>query len=144
MTYPPPYNPALTLNSRRFLTLSQQPPSAEPVAIQLLATSHGPEQLESPESKPVHDQERPRTASSTFSNPASEHRTAEQGEGVVAAAAAAASDSAGGADSGSPDDATLVASGACTECSRENNTYLVEVVNYPTLQQARVPVAGPQ
>ena len=135
MTYPPPYNPALTLNSRRFFTISSpQASNAESAVTRPLNTSHGQRELREPApigSAPVGDAAaadatRPRTASTTASNPASEHR---DGEPAGASAAAAHRESL--------DDSTLVASDWCSECTRESNTYLVEVTNYPSLQHSR-------
>ncbi|KAK0643381.1 hypothetical protein B0T16DRAFT_391910 [Cercophora newfieldiana] len=59
-TYPPLYDASLTINSRRFLTLAPRPQPEDPSAADhpLASTSR-----------------RPRSASTTISNPASEHRT---------------------------------------------------------------------
>ena len=130
MTYPPPYNPALTLNSRRFYALSPRPRTAEAASTRPLDTSHGPAEPERVLSE--QNAQRPHTASSTFSNPASSaHGDADRG---------GSSGARGFGDRSSVDDATLVASETCTECVREtrsSNTYLVEVINYPALQLAR-------
>lgn len=131
MTYPPPYNPALTLNSRRYFTLMpiHAVGDCEPAD-----TTNGAQTASESSAKKaavVSATERPMSATSSAGATSGHANTTivihHASPGVPAAA-----------DNLSLDDrTTLVASeGACSECARENNTYLVEVINYPALQQS--------
>lgn len=130
MTYPPPYNPALTLTSRRYFTLppvhaggdcnkdsSDETPSTKKSAV-VVSTAERPQTTSS-------------STSSTSSNPAA------VGSPIVL-------DHPDNNSSSFLDDRTLVAStttataSLCSSCAHENNTYLVEVINYPDLQKAQV------
>ncbi|CAK7225689.1 hypothetical protein SCUCBS95973_005948 [Sporothrix curviconia] len=130
MTYPPPYNPALTLNSRRYFTL---PP--------IHAAGDCEEEDRESDKKDavvVTTEERPGTSSTggtppSPSSPSSPHRPAAATTNVAVQVPE---------DTASLDDRTLVASSVgtslCSACARENNTYLVEVINYPDLQSPAV------
>ncbi|OAA66799.1 Small GTPase superfamily [Niveomyces insectorum RCEF 264] len=153
MTYPPPYDPALTLNSRRFFTLSPAPDWTSTAA-------GAPHQDELPTSAAGGDDakkaavvvsavERPQTESSTASVQAAAAGTSNvhssnninnnnNNNNHVENEPEPTDPAATAADTFSLDDRTLVASETCSECAREHNTYLVEVINYPSLQSPRV------
>ncbi|KAH8911530.1 hypothetical protein BR93DRAFT_965315 [Coniochaeta sp. PMI_546] len=139
-TYPPLYDPALTLNSRRYFTLSPRPSSPPEPTTRPLDTSYGLPKLRQTSfedellttGERVGDEEdnRPRTASSTFSNPASLSR---RSNGHTAAKAA------GPSKTPSENPPAAVASDheqhqPCAECQREARTYLVELTNHPALR----------
>ncbi|KAL1895597.1 hypothetical protein Sste5346_005066 [Sporothrix stenoceras] len=134
MTYPPPYNPALTLNSRRYFTL----PPVHTLDCKDEPASPGGEGVKN-ENK--NDDETPSlkksavvtTAERPPSNSSSSSNSAAVGSPVVEHPD----------NTSSFDDRTLVASSTttaslCSACAHENNTYLVEVINYPDLQKANV------
>ncbi|KJR81934.1 uncharacterized protein SPSK_03167 [Sporothrix schenckii 1099-18] len=134
MTYPPPYNPALTLNSRRYFTL---PPvhavgDCEAEDVREPRSPHSDKNTRRKDAKKVvvAADERPRTTSSTAT--------------MSSSPAAVDLPAVDHPDNASFDDRTLVASSTttasslCSACARENNTYLVEVINYPDLQSAAV------
>ncbi|CAK7231263.1 hypothetical protein SEUCBS140593_007867 [Sporothrix eucalyptigena] len=108
MTYPPPYNPALTLNSRRYFTLPPIHAAGD--------CEEEPGQTTDKKDVVVTTEERPQTSST--GTPPPDPETA------------------------SLDDRTLIASSIgsslCSACARENNTYLVEIINYADLQSATV------
>lgn len=150
-TYPPLYNPSLTLSSRRYLTLSPRPCSPPEPTTRPLDTSHGgPPPLrqasfethflaadeEAAIDGEAQDRSRPRTASSTFSNPASLPRLRNTtAEGAAAAHAISGDEekeedrppSPSGAEQQHPPQKT-----ACPACRREATTFLVELTSsYP-------------
>ena len=92
MTYPPPYNPALTLNSRRYFTLPPVSVSASTFASLLPRSS--------------------RTGSSID-------------DCTLVGSSSAASSIA---------TSSAVAPPLCSTCIHDDNTYLVEIINYPDLQ----------
>ncbi|KAK3324066.1 hypothetical protein B0T19DRAFT_402324 [Cercophora scortea] len=118
MAYPPLYDPSLTINSRRFFTLSpHQPVDPDPVT-RPLDTSDG--QLAS-SSEP----RRPRSASTTFSNPGSQAPTTTNNNSPQPPTTPP-----------SPNDPALPPP-VCAACHREA-TYMVEVTNYPSLHHPKV------
>ena len=123
MTYPPPYNPAFTSCSRRLLTLAakkaepstpvlQSPPPLD-LSLGLSFDKNGREVL---------DAHRPQTSSSVYSedDPAS---------GVVRVPGPREAAPSRFESRGTPE--------TCAECVKSANTFMVEVINYPTLQLAR-------
>lgn len=149
------YDPALTISSRRFFTLTPRPPTPPEAITRPLNTSYGlPARL-----PPVRDtilsfepDPRPRSASSTFSNPASRHRN-EEGhhnqpqqqpqpdppspptEPPNPLPTPTPTPEASATPTPDPDPTP------CPDCLREANTYLVELTNYPALQRAKTRAA---
>ena len=120
-TYPPPYDPALMWNSRRYFTLHSYSDSPVVPVTRPLATSHGLDAFPKAEQHPP---ERPRSpgGSSTCSNPASEVLPEIwETENQVDASQVALSEPR-----------------PCAKCLREADTYLVELINYPALQSAKI------
>ncbi|CAK7214343.1 hypothetical protein SBRCBS47491_002108 [Sporothrix bragantina] len=122
MTFPPPYNPALTLSSRRYFTLSP---------IHAAGDCEDEIQPETDKKGAVVTVEQRLGTSSTGTTPPSSPTSPRQPVTTTTAD-----------DTNSLDDRTLVASSVgsslCNACARENNTYLVEVINYPGLQSPTV------
>ncbi|OIW28304.1 hypothetical protein CONLIGDRAFT_372136 [Coniochaeta ligniaria NRRL 30616] len=141
-TYPPPYDPALTLHSRRYFTLSPRPSSPPEPTTRPLDTSYGLPTLRqtsfagdflTTDDKPADDDgdTRPHTASSTFSNPASASLpTRSTGHPTPKGAAPSTTVSRTGAI----DLEHHHHHHPCPECKTEATTYLVELTNHPALQ----------
>ncbi|EPE06499.1 hypothetical protein F503_02627 [Ophiostoma piceae UAMH 11346] len=132
--YPPPYNPALTLNSRRFLTLAPAPDDSQ--------CGQKYEELERHGEKDEKDTENKRTkmavsGDKTVAASASERTPTSKSNSAASAASAASATYAHDTQSLDLDERTLVNSeGTCSACVRENSTYLVEVINYPALHKS--------
>ncbi|KAK0619969.1 hypothetical protein B0T14DRAFT_566764 [Immersiella caudata] len=142
-TYPPLYDASLTINSRRFLTLSpslgnQLAESSTTTATQALPRPSTPR--------------RPRSASTTISNPASEHRTSADTPITPTATtippkltlqtthslwpSAATNQPLTPTSPGAiPTSATTTTATPSTAIAE---TYLVEVTNYPALQNPKI------
>ncbi|KAL1872765.1 hypothetical protein VTK73DRAFT_1371 [Phialemonium thermophilum] len=152
--YPPLYDPALTLNSRRFFTVSSQlSPPTTPVT-RPLQTSHGllpthhPLQQGVLEAATSDTEPRPRSAaSSTVSNPASQPRSQDgpqnpkEKAGLPAQPFRETQQSQNGQETRRVEAIEVdapPASRLCDDCVREANTYLVELTNYPALHQHKV------
>ncbi|KAK3389635.1 hypothetical protein B0H63DRAFT_537656 [Podospora didyma] len=147
-TYPPSYDPALTLSSRRFFTLSPHAAiDSEAAVTRLLDTSYG---LASPppllslnfnfdegtgtfdrDERP-HDgpRQRPRSASSTFSNLGS-HPPPPNDTAILE------KEDDDNAFITPPRQTNLLRNPCCADC-RDDATYLVEVTNFPALQIPKV------
>ncbi|KAK3318938.1 hypothetical protein B0H66DRAFT_623189 [Apodospora peruviana] len=130
LRYPPLYDPNLTLNSRRFLRLSPYSSSRvnepeEPLT-RPLDTAHGLEQRRSLEIT----RRRPRSASSTFSNLGSEHQHEhddDEDDHTIL-----------GVDTASPPMTAAHRQRQLQTCPGCYQHYLVEVTNYPALQNPKV------
>ncbi|PKS09314.1 hypothetical protein jhhlp_003928 [Lomentospora prolificans] len=122
-TFPPPYNPALTLSSLRLFTLtpkgSQPPtpsiPSTPPLdlSLEISFDQNGFNGA---------DTQHPSTGSSVYSG--------ESIPGVVTVPGPVGAAS-------SPRSESRENTKTCAECVRAANTFMVEVINYPTLQLAK-------
>ncbi|KAH8880288.1 P-loop containing nucleoside triphosphate hydrolase protein [Thozetella sp. PMI_491] len=123
-TYPPLYDPSLTLNSRRYLTLSPYLP-VSPTKTRPLESSHGLAPLRQSQNLESREDRRPRSASSTFSNPASEPQRQEEDRGDTAVASSRGSDG------------EYELCDFCQHNAQLEATYLVELANYPGLQNPR-------
>ncbi|KAJ2895625.1 uncharacterized protein MKZ38_006300 [Zalerion maritima] len=124
MMYPPSYDTSLTLESRRYFTLSPHPPSPTCFITRPLNTSHGPS-LGQADLSPPTSSTSGLPLSSAFSNHASRHRT---GASHDPASPINTPDITG------RNDATLSSAaprGPCSQCVRKDLTFLVELVNYP-------------
>lgn len=151
------YDSALTISSRRLFTLSPRPSTPLEATTRPLNTSYGlppslppPRQASGTGNLPDFES-RPRTASSTFSNPASQHRGTEPRQQDEAAPRYRRQPShQQGTPSTSPEvEAPLPPTPPhspssdtppppCAECIREANTYLVELTNHPALDHPNV------
>ncbi|CAI4210939.1 unnamed protein product [Parascedosporium putredinis] len=119
MTFPPPYNPALTLSSRRLFTLTSR--GSQPSTPSVQSTLSLRPSLGDSREQGFPETPRPQTGSSTYSR--------ESAPGVVsipgpADLTATHSGSQGGTD-------------GCAECIRTANTFMIEVINYPGLELAK-------
>ncbi|KAK2614771.1 hypothetical protein N8I77_001573 [Diaporthe amygdali] len=129
--YPPPYDPSLTLCSRRFLTLEPKPSSggdSRSSALPALRVSTDfrestPSLLSPPDSagpaSPISDPVSPISFVSTTST-------------LNTSTTSIPGSASFGREIGLPK------SQPCIKCERRANTYLVEVVNYPALQSAKM------
>lgn len=126
--YPPPYDPSLTLCSRRFLTLEPKPSSdggSRPTGLHVSTDFHWstPSLLSPPDSagpaSPISDPVSPISFISTTS-------TLNTSTTSIPASASF------------PNELELPRPQPCAKCAHRASTYLVEVVNYPALQSAKV------
>lgn len=129
--YPPPYDPSLTLCSRRFLTLESKPSSdgsprsSTRPGLQVSTDFHGstPSLLSPPDSagpaSPISDPVSPISFISTAS-------TLNTSTTSIPTSAIFSHE------------LELPKPQPCTKCAHRANTYLVEVVNYPALQSAKM------
>ncbi|KAK3939047.1 hypothetical protein QBC46DRAFT_438723 [Diplogelasinospora grovesii] len=145
-TYPPLYDPSLTLSSRRFLTLSPyQPPEEKEPVTRPLNTSHGLESLPLVGSsleaaQTTQHEERPRSdggVSSTFSNPTASTPQTPRTDNTNNTSPPSSNDNDLLPSPTRPPPAPPPAETRCKECVREA-TYMVELTNYPSLQLPKV------
>lgn len=130
--YPPPYDPSLTLCSRRFLTLESKPPSdggprsSTLPGLHVTTDFHGstPSLLSPPDSagpaSPISDPVSPISFVSTTST-------------LNTSTTSIPFSSSFGNEQPEPPKPQ-----PCAKCAHRASTYLVEVVNYPALQSAKV------
>ncbi|KAK0636495.1 hypothetical protein B0T17DRAFT_503938 [Bombardia bombarda] len=146
MTYPPLYDPDLTLHSRRLFTLSQHAPAElETATTRPLDTADGPR----PPSQSLNVEaaaaaaaaaapSRPRTASTTFSNPGS---SPDGQADTLSKEAESESETAPEMETSEKEEDGLPPPSPppCDKSkSRRDASYMVEVINYPALQIPKV------